>query len=69
MAQIVRAMPGWPRKHPQGWEQTVRRRICISKTSYSKWQEVKRELNLLNNDSVAHYLLSLHDRIELRTER
>ena len=68
MAQIVRAMPGRPRKHPQGWEQTVRH-ICISKTSYSKWQEVKQELNLLNDDSVAHYLLSLHDRTELGTER
>ena len=27
MAQIVRAMPGRPRKHPQGWEQTVRRHL------------------------------------------
>ena len=29
---VTRSVPGRPRKHPSGWEQTIRR-ICISKTA------------------------------------
>ena len=66
MAQPVRAtfgltcsVSGRPRKHPSGWEQTVRR-ICISNTAYLQWQEVKSERSLLNDDSVARFLLTFY---------
>ena len=56
---LTRSIPGRPRKHPSGWEQTIRR-ICISKMAYLQWQEVKSERSLSNDDSVARFLLTFY---------
>ena len=61
MAQPVRGLPGRPRKHQYGWEQTIKR-ICISKVAYTKWKGIKEEKNLATDDAVSLYLLSLHER-------
>jgi len=58
---LTRGLSGRPRKHARGWEATIKR-ICISKDAYSKWNEVKQERNLRNDDAVAEYL-SIHDRL------
>ena len=49
------------RKHPGGWEQSIKR-ICISKATYSKWLVTKEEKSFINDDTVALYLLSLYTR-------
>lgn len=60
MAQPSRAKTrGRPRKHQSGWEETIRR-VCISKMAYTLWQELKSEKSLLNDDSVARFLLSFY---------
>ena len=61
MAQPVRGLPGRPRKHQHGWEQIIKR-ICISKVAYMKWKGIKEEKNLANDNAVAQYLSSLHER-------
>ena len=63
LSATIRALPGRPRKHPLGWEHSVKR-ICINKATYSKWQGVKKDKNLKNDDAVAMYLLSLYERVQ-----
>lgn len=55
-----RGQPRRPRKHPSGWEHSIKR-ICITKAVYSKWLVVKEENSFVNDDAVAHYLLSLYE--------
>ena len=59
-SQQKNSHPGRPRMHPGGWEQSIKR-ICISKTAYSKWSHMKESQGFTKDDEVALYLLSLYE--------
>jgi len=45
-------LAGRLRKHPRGWEVTIKR-LCISKDTYSKWADINKGGKMENYDAVA----------------
>ena len=47
---------GRPKKHEGGWE-SANKRICIANETFHKWRTLRGELNLVNDDAMARFLL------------
>ena len=62
MAQLLGKKRGRPLKHENGWE-GANKRICISNTTFLLWRVVREELGLINDDTLAIYLLGLHNEL------
>ena len=58
----------WSPAEAQEWLEGANKRICISfsNTTFSLWRDIQEELGLINDDTLAIYLLGLHN--ELNTE-
>ena len=68
MAGDTHTQVGRPRKHTEGWS-SANKRICISNGTFVKWRKLRDDLQLVNDDAVACYLLSaVVERYNERTE-
>ena len=64
MRNAIHKKQGHPRKCREGWA-SVNKRIHISDKTFNKWRGLRLEHNLLSDDAVACYLLTLHEQTEL----
>ena len=56
LGRSVHGPVGRPRKHEGGWE-CANKQICIANETFKKWKSLKEDLQLVNDDAVACYLL------------
>lgn len=53
----MRGRVGKPRKYVGGWD-SANRRICIANDTFEAWRKKRDEMNMVNDDALARYLLS-----------
>ena len=62
MAEQPACKCGHPVTRTEGWEST-HKQICLLNATSERWRELNNEPKLLNDDSVASFLLSLYSRL------
>ena len=63
MSEVSHKKQGRPRKCREGWA-SVNKQIYISDKTFNKWRGLRAERDLSSDDTVACYLLTLHEQTE-----